>query len=85
VRGPAEATPGRPAWRTSPASPVRPARPVRRCALAAAPVQAGFKDVISAWEIRPLHFLILIALSQAEGTSQQELCRITFTAMTEAA
>jgi DNA-binding MarR family transcriptional regulator len=42
-----------------------------------AAVQAGFKDVISAWEIRPLHFLILIALSQTEGTSQQELCRIT--------
>jgi DNA-binding MarR family transcriptional regulator len=40
-------------------------------------VQAGFKDVISAWEIRPLHFLILIALSQTGGTSQQELCRIT--------
>jgi DNA-binding MarR family transcriptional regulator len=38
-------------------------------------VQAGFKEVISAWEIRPLHFLILIALGRTEGTSQQELCR----------
>jgi DNA-binding MarR family transcriptional regulator len=38
-------------------------------------VQTGFKDVLGAWRIRPLHFLILIALSARENASQQELCR----------
>ncbi|MFY9927726.1 MAG: MarR family transcriptional regulator [Streptosporangiaceae bacterium] len=38
-------------------------------------VQAGFKEVLGAWQIRPLHFLILIALSARESASQQELCR----------
>jgi DNA-binding MarR family transcriptional regulator len=40
-------------------------------------VQAGFKEVLSAWGIRPLHFLILIALGKTKGASQQELCQTT--------
>ena len=37
--------------------------------------QAGFKTVLAEWEIRPLHFLVLMALNAATGPSQQELCR----------
>jgi DNA-binding MarR family transcriptional regulator len=38
-------------------------------------VQAGFKDVLSGWQVRPLHFLILMIISRTEGVSQQDLCR----------
>jgi DNA-binding MarR family transcriptional regulator len=38
-------------------------------------VQTGFKEVLGRWEIRPLHFAILTALSAAGSASQQELCR----------
>jgi DNA-binding MarR family transcriptional regulator len=38
-------------------------------------VQAGFKDVLAGWEIRPLHFLVLSALGARSGISQQDLCR----------
>jgi len=37
--------------------------------------QTGFKNVLAGWEIRPLHFLVLMALKAASGPSQQELCR----------
>jgi MarR family transcriptional regulator, lower aerobic nicotinate degradation pathway regulator len=40
-------------------------------------VQTGFKDVLAGWQIRPLHFLILVALSGASQLSQQELCQAT--------
>ncbi|MEP7369832.1 MAG: MarR family winged helix-turn-helix transcriptional regulator [Dermatophilaceae bacterium] len=36
--------------------------------------QAGFKNVLARWEIRPLHFLVLMALRNSTGPSQQELC-----------
>jgi DNA-binding MarR family transcriptional regulator len=38
-------------------------------------VQAGFKEVLAGWQIRPLHYLILIALTTRERASQQELCQ----------
>lgn len=38
-------------------------------------VQAGFKEVLAGWHIRPLHYLILIALTTREHASQQELCQ----------
>ena len=38
-------------------------------------VQAGFKEVLAGWHIRPLHYLILIALTDREHASQQELCQ----------
>jgi DNA-binding MarR family transcriptional regulator len=38
-------------------------------------VQTGFKEVLGRWDIRPLHFAILTALSAAGSASQQELCR----------
>jgi MarR family transcriptional regulator, lower aerobic nicotinate degradation pathway regulator len=38
-------------------------------------VQSGFKDVVSGWGIRPLQFLVLVALQSRPGSSQQELCR----------
>jgi DNA-binding MarR family transcriptional regulator len=38
-------------------------------------VQAGFKDVLSAWGIRPLQFLVLVALGSRPRSSQQDLCR----------
>jgi DNA-binding MarR family transcriptional regulator len=38
-------------------------------------VQAGFKEVLAGWDIRPLHYLILIALTTRQSASQQELCR----------
>lgn len=38
-------------------------------------VQAGFKQVLAGWQIRPLHYLILIALTTREHASQQELCQ----------
>jgi MarR family transcriptional regulator, lower aerobic nicotinate degradation pathway regulator len=38
-------------------------------------VQAGFKEVLARWGIRPLHFLILTALRAEAGMSQQALCR----------
>jgi DNA-binding MarR family transcriptional regulator len=37
--------------------------------------QTGFKEVLGRWEIRPLHFAILTALSAAGSASQQELCQ----------
>jgi DNA-binding MarR family transcriptional regulator len=40
-------------------------------------VQTGFKEVLAGWQIRPLHFLILVALRSAGGVSQQELCQAT--------
>lgn len=40
-----------------------------------AAVQAGFKEVVVRWDIRPLHFLVLTSIHAAEGRSQQELCR----------
>jgi DNA-binding MarR family transcriptional regulator len=40
-------------------------------------VQAGFKEVLDRWQVRPLHFLVLMALSGADGSSQQELCQAT--------
>jgi DNA-binding MarR family transcriptional regulator len=41
-------------------------------------VQTGFKEVLAGWQIRPLHFLVLVALSGGgSGLSQQELCRAT--------
>lgn len=39
-----------------------------------AAVQAGFKEVLERWEIRPMHFLLLVVLDGIEGASQQELC-----------
>jgi DNA-binding MarR family transcriptional regulator len=39
-------------------------------------VQAGFKELLGEWEIRPQHFAILMALSGAGSASQQELCRL---------
>lgn len=38
-------------------------------------VQAGFKDVLAGWDIRPLHFLVLSSLGTRSGSSQQDLCR----------
>ncbi len=40
-----------------------------------AAVQAGFKEVVAGWDIRPLHFLVLVSVHAAEGRPQQELCR----------
>src|ERR1700758_3557233 len=40
-----------------------------------AAVRAGFKDVLAGWGIRPLQYLILLALDTRSGVSQQELCR----------
>ena len=39
-------------------------------------VQSGFKDVLAAWDVRPLHFLVLTALEARSGSSQQQLCRV---------
>lgn len=38
-------------------------------------VQAGFKELLATWEIRPQHFAILAALSVGADVSQQELCQ----------
>jgi MarR family transcriptional regulator, lower aerobic nicotinate degradation pathway regulator len=38
-------------------------------------VQAGFKELLGAWEIRPQHFAILTAVNAAGEASQQELCQ----------
>ena len=38
-------------------------------------VQAGFKEVLSGWGIRPLQYLLLVVLQSRPGSSQQELCR----------
>jgi MarR family transcriptional regulator, lower aerobic nicotinate degradation pathway regulator len=40
-------------------------------------VQTGFKEVLGGWQIRPLHFLILITLRARDALSQQDLCRTT--------
>lgn len=40
-------------------------------------VQTGFKEVLAGWQIRPLHFLILVALRGTGGASQQELGQAT--------
>lgn len=37
-------------------------------------VQGDFKDVLSRWELKPLHFLVLSVLQRGTGASQQELC-----------
>ena len=37
-------------------------------------VQAGFKDVLAGWGIRPQQYLILLILDARGGASQQELC-----------
>lgn len=39
-----------------------------------AAVRNGFKDVLAAWRIRPLQYLILLILAAGDGISQQELC-----------
>lgn len=39
-----------------------------------AAVQAGFKEVLAGWRIRPLQYLILLVLDRGGGASQQELC-----------
>jgi len=39
-------------------------------------VQAGFKEVLGRWGIRPQQFAILSALSVAGSASQQDLCRV---------
>jgi MarR family transcriptional regulator, lower aerobic nicotinate degradation pathway regulator len=39
-------------------------------------IQAGFKEVLAGWKLRPLQFLILQVLGSAGGVSQQELCRV---------
>lgn len=38
-------------------------------------VQAGFKELLGTWEIRPQHFVILAALGAGGSASQQELCQ----------
>ncbi len=38
-------------------------------------VQANFKQTLKRWQLKPLHFLLLMALDATPGTSQQELCR----------
>jgi DNA-binding MarR family transcriptional regulator len=38
-------------------------------------VQAQFKELLGAWQVRPQHFAILMALSSAGSASQQQLCR----------
>jgi DNA-binding MarR family transcriptional regulator len=38
-------------------------------------VQAGFKDVLAGWQLRPLHFMLLTGIAAGAGSSQQELCR----------
>jgi DNA-binding MarR family transcriptional regulator len=40
-----------------------------------AAVQAGFKELIGRWEIRPQQFAILTALDAAGQAFQQELCQ----------
>ncbi len=38
-------------------------------------VQSGFKDVVTRWGMRPLHFMLLTGIGAGAGSSQQELCR----------
>jgi DNA-binding MarR family transcriptional regulator len=38
-------------------------------------VQAGFKDVLARWDLRPLHFMLLTGIQAGAGSSQQDLCR----------
>ena len=38
-------------------------------------IQAAFKRALARAQIKPLHFLLLTALSGTDGVSQQELCR----------
>jgi DNA-binding MarR family transcriptional regulator len=38
-------------------------------------VQAGFKEVLAGWQLRPLHFMLLTGIAAGAGSSQQELCR----------
>ena len=38
-------------------------------------VQAGFKDVLGRWQVRPLQFAILMTLRTAGEASQQQLCQ----------
>lgn len=37
-------------------------------------IQSAFKDVLARWQMRPLHFLVLVALNREDGVSQQALC-----------
>jgi DNA-binding MarR family transcriptional regulator len=39
-----------------------------------AAVRAGFHEVLGKWRIRPLQYVILLALDTGGGVSQQELC-----------
>jgi len=39
-------------------------------------IQAGFKEVLARWKLRPLQFLALQILGSADGVSQRELCRL---------
>jgi len=38
-------------------------------------VQTGFKELLGRWQVRPLQFAIMAALSAGGETSQQDLCR----------
>jgi DNA-binding MarR family transcriptional regulator len=38
-------------------------------------VQAGFKELLGRWQLRPQQFAILITLSKVGEASQQELCQ----------
>lgn len=38
-------------------------------------IQSAFKEILAHRQMRPLHFLVLTALSSEDGVSQQELCR----------
>jgi DNA-binding MarR family transcriptional regulator len=38
-------------------------------------VQAGFKELLGRWRVRPLQFAILAALNAGGEASQQDLCR----------
>lgn len=37
-------------------------------------IQSQFKELLSRWELKPLHFLVLSTLKRGAGTSQQMLC-----------
>jgi DNA-binding MarR family transcriptional regulator len=39
-----------------------------------AAARAGFKEVLAGWGVRPLQYVILLALDTGGGASQQDLC-----------
>lgn len=39
-----------------------------------AAIRGGFKEVLAGWRIRPLQYLILVALDNGGGVSQRQLC-----------